>query len=360
MSRFYAVFLPTADVDWGGNTLGDCELPLVRPNPAATPLDGINKKYIKEVQLLRFEAIRNRLCETNQLRRAAWMTSQAFKGSGAWLGGVGGMLFPPYAIASSEDFIIALRMRMLVSPYGVGLDVHQVIRCQCGSRVNLDSDYLHLLDCKGVRGFSSQRHTRVCQLLEDQLRDVVGSGGSVQKEPMVVPGTKADLLIRRGVTSMLVDIAVCNPGASCYLAAGSAVTPGAAAARRAKDKKAHYSREIRNARDAGMRSSSSSSSSSSAPTATEGTLPGTDVIPLVWEATGRPSAEVDTFMSCYFVNEFAARRKFVYTLAQTLSVKFCVKAVRAWHELLKRNYDDIYSNVSQEPPVEASVGVTSE
>jgi hypothetical protein len=359
LSRFYSVFLPTADTDWGGNILGLSEQPPVRPNPAATPLENVSKKYIKEVQLARFEAIREELCASRQFKRAAWMTSQAFKGSGSWIGGITGMLYPPYAIAAAEEFIIALRMRMLISPYGVGLNVGQVIRCQCGCVVNLDSDYLHLLDCTGVRGFSSQRHTKICTLLEDHLRGALGNNGEVLKEPTVVQGTKADLLIRRGLSSQMIDIAICNPSAASYLAVGAAVTPGVAAARRAMDKRGHYAQEIQRAREVNNSSSSSSSSSTAAVVGnTSATLPGTDVIPLVWEATGRPGPEVEHFLETQFNKEFTARRKIVSIQAQALSVKFCVKAIMAWHELLKRHPEDIYANAPRAPPIEAGLRAT--
>jgi hypothetical protein len=87
---------------------------------------------------------------------------------------ISGMLYPPYAIHEDKEFIEdALRLRMLISPYSVDLDMGQSIHCQCGATVYLKADYLHLLE--GVHGFASQRHAKECQLLDKRLKHAVGN-----------------------------------------------------------------------------------------------------------------------------------------------------------------------------------------
>jgi hypothetical protein len=72
-------------------------------------------------------------------------------------------------------------------------------------------------------------------------------------------------------------------------------------------------------------------------------LPVTDVIPLVWEATGRPNEEVKEFLNSAFINEFTSRRRIITVQTQALTVKYCVRAVIAWHEYLKRSTSDLYT-----------------
>lgn len=136
-------------------------------------------------------------------------------------------------------------------------------------------------------------------------------------EPEFVPGTRADLSVRTASETRYVDVSICSPSANVYLVQGSATTPGVAANVRGQQKDAHYNLAKQQARLAGLP-----------------VRPGLFVWPLVWEATGRPSEGVIQFLQSIFVGRYANRKKIILTFAQTLAVKYCAKAVKAWETLL--------------------------
>lgn len=242
-------------------------------------------------------------------------------GSGSWLMGQAGMLRPPFSFTAMEleEYRVSLRMRLLMPPFGVA-EAHagnNTVPCLCGSMVNIDSDYLHLIDCTGIRGFAAQRHTRVCQMLKSQLEYINPSPNAVSIDPVIVPGTRADLAIQTTTATRYVDVSICNPSASTYVQRGSATNPGRASDLRGQQKDTHYAAAKERARNEG-----------------HVVPPGLFVWPLVWEATGRPSEGVMQFLQSMFIGPHAHRKKLILMFAQTITVRYCAKAVLAWQTLL--------------------------
>jgi hypothetical protein len=321
LREFYPESLPTADADWGdGGGAELAEPPLIHMNPAPLISDRIKPQYLREIHVRRATVIRDHFAATNP-KKAAWFLSAAFHGSGSWLVGQAGMLRSPFAFNDKEsaEFRVSLRMRLLMTPFTSAAEqgAPNAFHCLCGQMVEVNSEYLHLLDCASIRGFAAQRHTRICQMLKAQLEYIGPSPNMVVTEPVVVPGTRADLSVQTASGIRYVDVSICNPSATTYILRGSATTPGRAGDIRGEQKDAHYAAAKERARAEGLV-----------------VPPGLFVWPLVWEATGRPSDGVNQFLQSVFIGPFAHRKKLILMFAQALTVRYCAKAVLAWQTLL--------------------------
>jgi len=330
-ARFFGVELATADTEWGGdeNPIGRAEQPYVELSPAPSFSESIKQATIREFHGKRFEAIRHDLLDKCLVQGAAWFTSQAFKGSGAWLVGNAGVVrgefaFSPKTDGDADAYRIALRMRLLISPHCVAQYSEQedTRRCMCGQDVDMKADFMHFTDCRGNAGFAAQRHKDICKLMLRHLKVAVGPANVVEPEPVVGNRTRGDIVIHQGALSTVVDVSICNPCSGRYTRAGSDHRADMAASMRADSKRAHYGRIIGEY------------------------PPGTTITPLVWEASGRPGKEVVQFLRDFFVNECQSRRNLITTLVQTITVRACARAINSWHELYLKWVDQNRTGVS--------------
>jgi len=369
MQEHYADLLPQADVDWGGVTvpLENAETPQVTLDEGVSTTARGVKQFIRDVHTRRLEAIRVGLCQGQQQRKAAWLASQAFKGSGAWLMGNAGMLQPPNAFADEEEYVVALRMRLLVSPFSAGdMGEHnRDVTCQfCQQIVPQGSDYLHLVDCQQVRGYKNQRHKRLAGILEYHLKKIMGPLGSVSREPCVVGTKRADIEFNDGTTKLILDVGICSPCSTLALQAGSDNEAGVAARLYATAKDTRYRQLLAEAVQQGQNTApnvstgwDASSTTPQAPTGvntTEGARGGRPVWPLIWEATGRPGKDVKTFVDSWFIRGHASRSNLVLTLCQTLIVRYTARSVIAWARML----DERAARQSQNGAGSATAGQT--
>jgi hypothetical protein len=167
------------------------------------------KQYLCDVHVQRFGAIKTNLCEGKEQKKAAWFTSQAFQGSGAWLVGRTGLLQPPFSFSDADEFVMELRMRLLLSPFSTGNDTadDRVVQCQvCAQTIFQGPDFLHLVDCRLVAGYKNQLHKWVADLLEYHLKKVMGPLGTVGREPVVVGTKRADISFSDGITTVILDV----------------------------------------------------------------------------------------------------------------------------------------------------------
>ena len=90
-----------------------------------------------------------------QMAEAIFMRNSCFPGSGGWLG-------PAASFTSPEEYVAALRMRLLLSPEpsDVG-DTEVAIHCRSGKRLVIREDPYHPLHCPKSQWHWWQRHNAV-------------------------------------------------------------------------------------------------------------------------------------------------------------------------------------------------------
>jgi hypothetical protein len=344
LAAYYTDVLPQADVDWGGTSLilGQAEAPHVTLDPSTGTSARTTRQNLREVHEKRFEVLRSGLAMASQ---AAWLTSQAYKGSGAWLKGVSGLLTPPYAFANEAEFRTALRMRLLISPFSAGQgdeDGQGVVCKACQRMVPLGSDYLHLVDCRLIGGFKGQRHKLVADVLEYHIKKVLGTLGDVAREPVVVGTRRADLSYHNGLSSVLLDVGICSPCTVPALQGGAQTRPGTAADIYARAKDTMYRQLVSEASptqntELGAQNpppqggvTASSTNPSGLGVGSTVTRTGRPVWPLIWEATGRPGADVLAFLDSMFVGGHVSRKHLISALVQTIVVRYTARSIIAW------------------------------
>jgi hypothetical protein len=104
----------------------------------------------------------------NELQRPAlaqYLQSSRFKGSGRWLAGKGSPIFyGPFGFRSTQEYIIALRLRLLLPPTS-STALGGAIACSCGEIYLHDDLPFHYMDCIRMPKLHKQRHN----LLRDTL-----------------------------------------------------------------------------------------------------------------------------------------------------------------------------------------------
>lgn len=225
-----------------------------------------------------------RVCDTAKLLRefgkpqqAHWLECSVFRGSGQWLNGPGGWLYGRYGFYRHEEYVVALRTRLLLPPVAdpqvvshsldIGSDTAAAIDpssylCHCGQRMRTDTSPFHYLDCSVRQGSFIHRHNSVRDLVADFLREYLANGVREQvlteaalpiPVGMVSSARRADICVTsvtQGRTYF--DIAIVDPVAPSYTPhsavrnAGSGAEPPAsfasphAAKERERSKRAQY------------------------------------------------------------------------------------------------------------------------
>lgn len=371
--EYYTDVLPQADVDWGGPApiLENAETPHVTLNPTSSTSARAIKHILREVHVKRFETIREGLCEGQEERKAAWLTSQAFKGSGAWLMGNAGFLQPPYAFSDVDEYIVALRMRLLISPFSAGDsgEDNRVVTCQaCEQSIHQNSDFLHLVDCQLMQGYKSQRHKRVADLLAYHLTKVMGPLGSVGREPVVVGTKRADISFTDGITTVLLDVGICSPCNVLALQAGSHSEAGVAARIYATAKDTRYRQLLSMAAQPAqnttptptqgitMETASPAPSGNAGVGTTEGARGGRPVWPIIWEATGRPGQDALAFLDSRFVRGHFSRLHLILALSQAVIMRYTARSIIAWVRMQSAGASSRAQNGQGDGPTAAPAG----
>jgi hypothetical protein len=157
-----------------------------------------NARAIKrEISSRRAKEIVKTLHEQGRVAEATWFNSSQFKGSGRWLAGPGGQLYGKYAFRNSDEYVAALRMRLLLSPASSGVsDSRGAVTCKCGTLVDLKSRPFHALDCSESQWYHIHRHNAVRDTLEEFLKKYCSENDYIiLKEPKVAPLMATDLIV---------------------------------------------------------------------------------------------------------------------------------------------------------------------
>ena len=69
------------------------------------------------------------LQNSGRTTEATFFRGSKFKGSGRWLTGRGGVFYGKFSFRSNDEYKVALRTRLLLSPALSGVDVGSTILC---------------------------------------------------------------------------------------------------------------------------------------------------------------------------------------------------------------------------------------
>ena len=143
------------------------------------------RRNSRAIQSRRAEDFISELDALEQMAEAIFMRDSCFPGSGGWLG-PGGHLYGAASFTSPEEYVAALRMRLLLSPASSDVgDTEGAVHCRCGKRVVIREDPYHPLHCPKSQWHWWQRHNAVRDHLIGFAQKHLGeSGTAVIKEPI--------------------------------------------------------------------------------------------------------------------------------------------------------------------------------
>jgi hypothetical protein len=152
--------------------------------------ESINARQIcREVNTRRHFEVLDSLQNSGRTTEATFFRGSKFKGSGRWLTGRGGVFYGKFSFRSNDEYKVALRTRLLLSPALSGVDVGSTILCSCGRNVLLDSSPFHALDCGCSQWYFKHRHDAVRDVLAEFLEQNSSEDPEAYKiyvEPKVV------------------------------------------------------------------------------------------------------------------------------------------------------------------------------
>ena len=222
-------------------------LPILLPQierPPLTPLEssygGEIAKSVKEAREIRkghqemeMEIFRGSLCDQEDHKSAALLTSASTRHSARWIFWRGGDTNSN--VFSSQLFTEAIRSRCLL-PYTNHVNTtEQPDICPCDKKVDLAQDGLHCLDCKTSAGLRTHRHNRV----RDAFVAFIRSSGGYCRTEVQVGDTIPDIVIEDGAQRIYLDVVIVNPGAPSYRE-NAAYKACSAAAEKEQMKRTHY------------------------------------------------------------------------------------------------------------------------
>jgi hypothetical protein len=162
---------------------------------------------------------------------------------------------PPSDVLSRLRLILGLGVE---DPRAAG-DVGRRSVCSCahsgGQSVCLPLGAYHPFDCHKNKSARTYAHSLIVKHLAALLQKVysgpvysVHTEYSLGVDPHTLTAVEADIVVMRGDSFIhIIDVATANPAASCYLEKDSHLQADAASIAREIQKRAHYSRVVRNA-----------------------------------------------------------------------------------------------------------------
>jgi hypothetical protein len=210
------------------------------------------RKVSREIETRRHMQLLEHLKNLGKTAEATFLRCSRFKGSGRWLSGPGGLFYGKFGFRSNNEYKVALRTRLLLSPALSGVDDGSTILCRCGTDTHQKPTPFHALDCDQQQWYFKHRHDAVRDTLVDFLKqhssDVEGEV-KVYVEPKVfgeniVHETQDDIdegLPTRSLTisdlrnnrttlradvgrysrltsiTQYIDVAIVNPAANTYM-----------------------------------------------------------------------------------------------------------------------------------------------
>ena len=182
------------------------------------------------------------LCASNRESSAAWLRSSNFKGSGAWTQCTGGSFYGHFEI-KKEQFVDALRTRLLLPPCSLKDSFGESFSCSCGKVFNMVTNPLHFLDCPHGKYHSHARHDKVRDTIGDFIRRSCPSfQTTIEPNLQTVDGTamRADIQVCAANRTFHLDVAIVDPSAPSYTQYGSGMEVNVANEKKEKSKRASY------------------------------------------------------------------------------------------------------------------------
>ena len=179
-----------------------------------------------------------KLLDSGRRHHAAWLVSSSSIGTGKWLNWRGG--FEGRLRFSKDEFVEALRLRLLVDPFPNPGDKV----CPLCGLVRFAESPLHVLDCAVLRPSQKSRHDIVGIHLANALKKCFPEA-QVRREHTVSCNEaettlQADIHMERGPRVFIFDVAVVDPAAPSYLSHDSYKEENVAAKQREAAKRAEW------------------------------------------------------------------------------------------------------------------------
>ena len=175
----------------------------------------------------------NKLINEQRLHHAAWLLSSTSKYSGLWLTWNGGddhrFTFTP------AEYNAILRLRLLLNPMA---DMPTHTRCVHCNNVLYSDAPLHALECRKLNAARIWRHDR----LRDNLAGALKLCEHECRKEVTLQGTVGERTIRADILTLseVIDVAIVDPCAPCYLQQGSHTSYDVASDDRTVAKRAHW------------------------------------------------------------------------------------------------------------------------
>jgi hypothetical protein len=144
---------------------------LLRLDPLAAVSRSNARALQRNIHLRRATDLISALHSHGLNSRAVWCKSSFFKGSGSWLSGPGGPFYGRFSFRSSREYILALRMRLLLPPASSDVGVNGSVMCSCNEIINISEAPFHCLDCPSSQFHFIHRHNAV----RDSLHETISS-----------------------------------------------------------------------------------------------------------------------------------------------------------------------------------------
>lgn len=245
-----------------------------------------------------YHSFLSQLQTNGEKARAAWLLSSKFAGSGCWLSGVIGSGTPIGFNMSNDEFILALRSRLLLSPTQ---DMHSPpTRCVCNKAITHEP--YHFVDCDGSRHRIVRRHDDCVGVLHQTLRKNLPNSVvslSPQLERADAPGQfiTGDMALQINGRTIIIDVVVTDPAAQTYRDAPISSSENADVANTTREgfKRTHYANTQPNVVAAG------------------------NFVPFAIEATGRLGPAANAFLQQLFPPSITGNSLILRTLSNKLN-----------------------------------------
>lgn len=178
------------------------------------------------------------LSDNGSSRAAAFMSSQ-FKGSGKFLKGNGGG--DPRFCLEGDEFIAALRSRLLLPMFGDRVLCGSHCKCVCKLVYNMNEVPFHCLDCPRKTTWVKARHDAVRDRLV-RFFTVCEPDAVLTIEPQLTNvQRRGDIRMAEGARNIIIDVTIRNQSSQSNIAKGSHLKPDVASGLSEKLKRDFYS-----------------------------------------------------------------------------------------------------------------------
>ena len=151
--------------------------------------------------------------------RAAWFLSSQFKGPGRWLCPPFGLHEAPHLTLSDNEYVAALRTRLLLAPFEDTNTTLSPTHCTCNTAIQSAADPFHSLDCRQNQAFYHYRHDTCRNVLYSFLRARLDSETTTYELNPLLHSLDGTVMQKQGDIAVksvpddhhVIDVTVSNP-----------------------------------------------------------------------------------------------------------------------------------------------------